>query len=57
MLHGVILPPDGDGGIGVRARIGVDQQRIAFGVVLASLEAPGNVHEAAIGAAPLADRN
>ena len=55
MLHGVLLAADGDGRVGVGARVGVDEQRIALGVVLAALEAPRDVDEAAVRAAALAD--
>ena len=55
MLGGVLVAAHGDGGIGVGAAVGVDQQGIALGVVLAAFEVFGNVDLAAIGAAASAD--
>ena len=55
MLHGIAGAADGDRGIGVGAAGGVDQQRVALGVVLAILEMLRDVDEAAISGAACAD--
>ena len=57
MLHGIAGAADGDRGIGVGAAVGVDQKRVALGVVLAILEMLRHVDEAAISGAAGADRD
>ena len=53
----VTVAAHGDGRIGVGARVAVDEQRVALGVVLAALEVLGDVDLAAIGRAAFADRD
>ena len=55
MLDAVGVAADGDGGIGVGAAVGVDEEGVALGVVLAALEVLRDVDDAAVGAAALAD--
>ena len=54
--HGVAVAAHGDRRIGVRAAVGVDQQRVALGVVLAALEVLRDVDQAAVGGAALCRR-
>ena len=55
MLDGVAVAAHDDGGIGVGAGVGVDEQRVALGVVFATLEVLRDVNDAAVGGAALAD--
>ena len=55
MLTGVALASHGNRRIGVCAAVGVDQERVALGVVLAALEMLRNVNQPAVGRAAFAD--
>src|SRR5207253_9337834 len=55
VLNGVAGAADGDGGVGVSARSGVDEQGVALGIVLAILEMLRHVDESAISGAASAD--
>ena len=57
MLGGVLVAAHGDGGIGVGAGVAVDEQGVALGVVLATLEVARDVDLAAVGGAAFADGN
>ena len=55
MLGAVLIAADTDGGVGVGAAVGVDEQGVALGVVFAAFEVLRDVHETTIGAAAFAD--
>ena len=55
VLHRMAVAADGDRRVGVGAARAVDQERVALGVVLAALEVPRDVDDAAVGAAALPD--
>src|SRR6478735_1423170 len=55
VLRGVLVAAHGDGRISVGAAVRVDQQRVALGVVLATLEVLRDVDLAAVRGAALAD--
>ena len=48
MLTGVALASHGNSWIGVCAAVGIDQQRVALGVVLASLEMLGHMNQTTV---------
>ena len=57
VLNGIARATDGDGGIGVSARGGINQKCVALGIVLAILEVFRHVDQSTIGSSAGADRD
>ena len=55
MLHRLPVPLHRNGGVGVRAAVGRQQEGVAFRVVLAALEAFAHDHLAPVAGAPFTD--